>query len=348
MAMHQHFFTDNTTQKEEFSLLLAQPKKIVITTHQNPDGDAMGSSLGLAGVLKKMGHQVVVIPPTEPANYLRWMPHQELVICFEGNQQNEAKEKINEAELIFCLDFSVLDRIKNMAPLVRESNAIIVMVDHHQEPESFANYVFWNEKAAAACELVYQLIEKTVGADLIGKDEASCLYAGLVTDTGSFRYDATTSDVHRIAGELISKGIRNSLIHRQLFDTNSIDRLRFLGYALHQKLVHLPEYNAAYFTFTKEELQQFNSKNGDTEGIVNYGLSIQGVVFSAIFVERDDMIKISFRSVNNFSVSELSRQHFDGGGHHNAAGGRSYESLDATVQKFLNLLPSLQEKLLTT
>lgn len=343
--MH-HYFTEEATKKQGFLDLLSSKKRVVITTHLNPDGDALGSSLGLADVLVRLGHEVSVIPPTDYPDFLRWMPLQEHITVFEGNKREEATRLIANAEVIFCLDFSVLNRIKEMENDVRKSTAVKVLVDHHQQPEGFADFVFWNEKAAATCELIYLMLEQTLGTNALSADGATCLYAGLVTDTGSFRFSATTPDVHRVAGELIAKGVNNSLVHRKLFDTNAVDRLRFLGYALNQKLIHLPEYRVAYFSFTKEELEQFNSKNGDTEGIVNYGLSIAGVVMSAIFVEREELIKISFRSVDNFSVSDFARENFDGGGHHNAAGGRSYQTLEKTVDKFLKLLPACKDGLL--
>lgn len=343
----QEFFTDSLESKQAFIRLLQTPKKIIITTHQNPDGDAIGSSLGLTAILKQLGHFVTVITPTDSPDFLKWMPNFSEVLNFEGNEQPLAKKRIAEAELIFCLDFSSYSRLKNMEADIKASTASIVLIDHHEQPEVKANFIFWNQKAAATCELIYQLAERTIGSQLVDTDAATCLYAGLVTDTGSFRFDSTTSDVHRVAGELINKGIRNSIVHRKLFDTNTFDRMRFLGFALHEKLVYLPEFRVAYFSFTKDELERFNSKNGDTEGIVNYGLSINGVVMSAIFVERDDLIKISFRSVDDFSVSELSRNHFDGGGHKNAAGGRSYESLQQTVERFLTLLPTYKDKLLS-
>lgn len=342
----RQYFTDEANKKQDFINLLSSKKKVVITTHLNPDGDALGSSLGLADVLTKLGHEVAVVPPTDYPDFLRWMPLQENITVFEGNDREKATQLIAEAEVIFCLDFSVLNRVKEMEGEVRKSTAVKVLVDHHQQPEDFADFVFWNEQAAATCELVYLMLEETIGTDALSAEGATCLYAGLVTDTGSFRFSATTPDVHRVAGELIAKGVNNSLVHRRLFDTNAVDRLRFLGYALSQKLIHLPEYRVAYFCFTKEELEQFNSKNGDTEGIVNYGLSIAGVVMSAIFVEREELIKISFRSVDNFSVSDFSRNNFDGGGHHNAAGGRSYQPLAKTVKKFLKLLPNYKAELL--
>ncbi len=343
----QEFFTESNQKLQLFNDFLSVPRKIVITTHQNPDADALGSSLGLAAYLKKKGHFPTVITPTDYPDFLKWMPNEPDVINFEGDRQDLAKKLIAKAEMIFCLDFSALNRIKGMEEYVKQSAAQKVLIDHHQQPENFANFVFWNEKAAATCELIYQLIEKLGDVELIDTSLAECLYAGLVTDTGSFRFDSTTEEIHRIAGELITKGVRPNDIHRKIFDSNSFERMKFLGFALGEKLTHLPEFNVAYMAISKEELGRFSSKNGDTEGIVNYGLAIKGVVMAAIFTERDDMIRISFRSVDTFSVSEFSRNHFNGGGHKNAAGGRSHASLSQTVEKFLGLLPQYQSALLS-
>ena len=341
----QEFFTDSVQKVQDFNDLLASPKRIVITTHQNPDADALGSSLGLSGYLSKKNHIINIITPTDYPEFLQWMPGEENVINFESDKQDLAKTLIAEADIIFCLDFSVLNRIKSMEEVVRNSSAKKVLIDHHQQPETFADFVFWNEKAAATCELIYQLIEILGDKHLIDIASAECLYAGLVTDTGSFRFDSTTKDLHRVAGELIEIGVKTNNIHRKIFDNNSLDRIQFLGFALSQKLTYLPEYNMSYMAISKEELAKYGSKNGDTEGIVNYGLSIKGVEMTAMFVEREDMIRISFRSVKDFSVSEFSRTHFDGGGHKNAAGGRSYASLAKTVEKFLSLLPAYKDKL---
>ena len=341
----QEFFTDSVQKVQDFNDLLASPKRIVITTHQNPDADALGSSLGLSGYLSKKNHIINIITPTDYPEFLQWMPGEENVINFESDKQDLAKTLIAEADIIFCLDFSVLNRIKSMEEVVRNSPAKKVLIDHHQQPETFADFVFWNEKAAATCELIYQLIEILGDKHLIDIASAECLYAGLVTDTGSFRFDSTTKDLHRVAGELIEIGVKTNNIHRKIFDNNSLDRIQFLGFALSQKLTYLPEYNVSYMAISKEELAKYGSKNGDTEGIVNYGLSIKGVEMTAMFVEREDMIRISFRSVKDFSVSEFSRTHFDGGGHKNAAGGRSYASLAKTVEKFLSLLPAYKDKL---
>lgn len=343
----QDFFTDSSSKLVEFQELIASPKRIVITTHQNPDGDAMGSSLGLAHFLSEKKHQVTVITPTDYPEFLRWLPADgSTVINYESQQKDKAEELIATADMIFCLDFSVLNRIKDMENSVRNASAIKVLVDHHQQPENFADFVYWHEHAAATCQLIYELIEKLGESHNISKQTAECLYTGLITDTGSFRFDSTSKDVHRIAGELLERGVNPNRVHRNLFESNQFSRLRLLGYALTEKMVHLPEYRVAYCSLSKEDLLNFNSNNGDTEGIVNFGLSIKDVVMSAIFIERDGLVKISFRSVEDFSVSELSRQNFEGGGHKNAAGGRSNQTLEETINKFLALLPNYKEALL--
>ncbi len=341
----QNFFTDSIELLKEFKELLNSPRRIVITTHQNPDADALGSSLALYHYLIKKGHQVQIITPTDYPDFLRWMPSENLIINFEGEHQNKAKVLINQAEMIFCLDFSALGRIKSMTEWVQNAPAVKALIDHHQAPEDFAKFIFWNEKSAATCELIYQLIEKLGDKSLIDITIGECIYSGIITDTGSFRFDSTGAEVHRIAGELITLGIKTNPIHRKIYDSNSLERMRFLGYVLSQKLVVLPEYHVAYMALSKEELGQFSSKNGDTEGIVNYGLSIKGVVMSVIFTEKDDMVRISFRSIENFAVSELARKYFNGGGHKNASGGRSDDTLEATVSKFLSILPEYQDSL---
>ncbi len=343
----EHYFTKEPKLLHDFQEILKSPKKIVITSHQNPDGDAFGSCLSLYSFLIDLGHSVNVISPTDYADFLAWMPNVSKVKVYDSSPNSNFNNLIEDADLIFCVDFSVLNRIKDMEGPIANSNAKKVLIDHHQLPDKFAEYVYWNEKASSTCELIYQLIEELGYANKISLDTATCIYTGILTDTGSFKYDSTTAEVHRIAGKLIDLGINPNQINRNLFDTNSFERLKFLGYALSQKLVYLPEYRVAYFNFNKDELKEFNSKSGDTEGIVNYGLSLKGVVMSAIFIERDDLIKISFRSVDSFSVSEFSRSHFEGGGHHNAAGGKSNLTLEQTVDKFLGLLPDYKSKLVS-
>ncbi len=324
---------------------LSQPRKVVVTTHHKPDADALGSSLGLAGYLKKKGHQVQVITPSDYPNFLSWMPGNEEVIAYDTSKNTLVAGKVREAEIIFCLDFSALGRIYDMADMVRQSSAKKVMVDHHLEPEDFADFVQWDTSAASTAQLVYQLILELGDRAVIDVNIASCLYAGLMTDTGGFRHNNTRHDEFLIASDLVSLGANPSRISKLVYETNTLERLRLTGFVLSEKLVVLEEYKTAYITLTDQELKRFSSQTGDTEGLVNYGLSIQGIKMAAFIYKRKDDVKLSFRSLGNFSVSALARDHFEGGGHKNAAGGQSKLSLEDTIQKFLKLLPTYKEQL---
>lgn len=324
---------------------LSKPKKVVITTHPKPDADALGSSLGLAGYLKKKGHTVTVITPTDYPAFLHWMEGNSEVLVF--NEGNEAKSArlVKEAELVFCLDFSVLSRIQELGEIIRGSAAEKVLIDHHLDPEDFANYSFWSTEAASTAELVYQLIVGMGDRDLMDKGISEALYSGVMTDTGSFKHPSTTAQTHRIVADLIALGTDVHRVSKLVYDTNSIEKLRFLGFALSEKLQYLDDLHTAYIAISAEELKRFNSRTGDTEGLVNYALSLEGVVLAALIIERPEAIKISFRSVGDFSVNVFSRNHFEGGGHKNAAGGKSDLSLEKTVEKFLNLLPQYKDQL---
>ncbi len=331
---------------EAFKELIGSPKTIAIVTHPKPDADALGSSLGLAGYLKKKGHRIQVITPTDYPKFLQWMTGNEEVINFEAEGNAEKASRIfTQADIIFCLDFPSLNRIGEIGEIVRASPAKKVLIDHHLEPEQFADFTLSETRAAATCQLIYELIVKLGDADLIDEFIAECLYAGIMTDTGSFRHSNTTKEVHLVCADLIDKGVSITKINRLVYDTNTEARMRFLGFALKDKLVVLPEYRLAYFAIRAEELDQFHHQTGDTEGLVNYGLSIENIIFSALFTERDGVIRISFRSVGDFSVNEFSRKYFNGGGHKNAAGGRSTLSLDETVKKFLGIMPTYQQQL---
>lgn len=332
---------------QAFKKLLSEPRKVVITTHHKPDADALGSSLGLAGYLKKKGHEVVVISPTDYPEFLSWMKGDPDVVVYENNNQSKSKELVNAADFIFCLDFSSLHRINELGELVRESKAKKVLIDHHLDTEDFADFTLWNIKAAATAELVHQLIYDLGDGDLIDKDIAEALYAGIMTDTGNFKHPNTTKNVFLVCSDLIEKGADTAKVAKLIYDTNSVDRVKFLGYALNEKLKILPEFNTAYFAITADELKRFNSKTGDTEGLVNYALSIKGIKLAAVIIDRTVAIKISFRSVGDFSVNEFARKNFEGGGHKNAAGGISYETLEATVEKFEKLLIENKELLKT-
>lgn len=331
-----------------FQALIGQPQNVVIVTHFKPDADALGSSLGLAGYLKKKGHQVNVITPSDYPEFLAWMPgnHEVLPITKEA-PQNEAKAKtlIANAGIVFCLDFSSLTRINSLGEAVKKSDAVKVMIDHHLEPEGFAQFDQWDAHAASTAGLVFDLINQLGDKHLIDADIANCLYAGVMTDTGGFRHNNTTQNEFIIAAELAGHGADPARVSKLIYDTNSLERLRLTGYVLSQKLKVLPEYKTAYMTLTQDELKQFGSQTGDTEGLVNYGLSIQGIVLSVLMYDRKEEIKLSFRSLGNFSANEMARKHFEGGGHKNASGGSSKSSLDETLAKFLKILPEYREKL---
>jgi len=336
-------------QKQNAKNILAEilkfPKaKIIITTHQKPDADAMGSSLGLFLFLKQLGFSVTVISPTDFAKNLKWMPGVENVIEFE--QDVEACVALtNESDFIFCLDFNALSRINEFGEIVKNSGAKKVLIDHHQNPESFAEFNFWDVKASSTCELVYQFIKESNNENLVDKDMASCLYAGIMTDTGSFKYGNCTAETHLIVAGLLSKGANNVEITEQIYDTFSKERVQFIGFAISQKMVVMEEYNTALITITREEIAQYKLQTGDTEGLVNYGLSIDGVKFAALIIDRTKMVKMSFRSKGNFSVNNFARLHFNGGGHFNASGGSSTETLENTVLKFNEVLKNHKKEL---
>ncbi len=325
--------------------VLKTPRRIVITTHHKPDADALGSSLGLFRYLVKKGHEVKVITPSDYPDFLDWMDGNGDVMIYGDQSKDEAASLVGAAELIFCLDFSSLERINELEELVANSEAEKVLIDHHQEPEDFAQYKFWDPNSPATAALVYHFIVDLGDESLIDRAIASCLYAGLMTDTGNFKNTNTNKDAFLVAAGLVDKGVNPGDIGRYIYDSNTIDRIKFLGYALSKKLVILPDFNTAYFAITAEELERFNSQTGDTEGLVNYALSIKGIKLAALIVDRTEMIKISFRSVSDFSVNELARKHFEGGGHKNAAGGKSDLPLEEAVAKFESILNEYKEEL---
>ncbi len=334
-----------TEEINRIKTLLSLPKAIVIIPHKNPDGDAIGSTLGLFHYLKQYHHNVVIIAPNDYPDFLKWMPEESSILKYE-NDKASCDTLIEHAEVIFTLDFNSLGRIGDMESVITTAKGIKVMIDHHQQPDDYATYTYSDVSMSSTCEMVFNFIEMLDDVDKINSAIATCLYTGIMTDTGSFRFPSTTSTTHKIIGELIKKGANNSEIHNNIYDTNSYDRLQLLGRAL-SNLKVIPEYRTAYITLTQEELNTFNFKKGDTEGFVNYGLSLKGIVFAAIFIEshQDEIIKISLRSKGDFSVNELSRTHFNGGGHTNAAGGRSTLSLKDTVDKFISILPNYKQDL---
>lgn len=316
---------------------LSIPRKIVITTHANPDADALGSSLGLHHFLSKLGHEVQTIVPNSYPDFLEWMPGNSDVMNYESSKK-EAEQLLNHADLLFCLDFSGYGRVKEMRKAAENFSAKVALVDHHLNPEIIPDFNFWNDQAAATAELIYDLIVEYNGKEAIDVAIAECLYAGIMTDTGSFKHPSTTSKIHRIVADLIDLGANINKVSRLIYDTNSLQRLRFLGHALAEKLKVNKDARVAHFTIQEQDFKKFQLKQGDTEGLVNYALSIKGIVMAAIIIEREDEIKLSFRSIGDFAVNKFAEEYFNGGGHKNASGGSSELNLEETEKKFIQLI----------
>ena len=325
---------------------LSASKNIAIVCHINPDGDALGSSLGLYTYLKLCNHKVTVITPNDYPSFLKWLPNENSILKFDI-QQKDCITILNSADIIFTLDFNALHRTgEEMATVLEETNAVKIMIDHHQQPHNYATYLYSDVKMSSTCEMVYNFITMLGDKNKINQDIATCLYVGIMTDTGSFRFRSTTSNTHSVVSDLINKGADNTQIHNNVYDTNNFSRLQLLGRAL-ENLKIIPNLRTAYTFLSQEDLDEFNFRKGDTEGFVNYALSIKNIVLAAIFIEnkQDGIIKISLRSKGAFSVNQLSRMHFNGGGHTNAAGGKSYETLQATITTFESILTDYTNEL---
>ena len=339
----------NRSDIEEIKELLSTPKNVVIVPHKNPDGDAIGACLAMYHYLDKKGHNATVVSPNDYPDFLKWLPGSKTALKFDM-QNRQSKKAIAEASIIFLLDFNALNRVgDDMENTLKEFEGIFIMIDHHQQPEDIAKYLFSDTSVCSTCQMLYHFLEKLNEVEVINEDIATCIYTGIMTDTGSFRFPSTTSTTHRIIADLIDKGADNAKIYNHVYDNNSYARLQLLGRAL-TNMVVIDKLKTAYITLSQEELDKFDFQKGDTEGVVNYALSLENIIFAAIFIEdiEQKIIKISFRSKGSFSVNKFAREHFDGGGHDNAAGGKSKIALDATVSKFLKLLPAYQNELLTS
>ncbi len=337
----------NTNEIAEISTLVNQSKMVVITTHHKPDGDAIGSSMALYEFLTSLGIETHVVLPSDYPDFLLWMTKGQQVHTYDINAA-KCVELMLKANTIFCLDFNEATRVEKLTESLMQSKAKKIMIDHHLEPVNFCDYTLSYPTAGSTAELVFHFVQALDSNYKISKYAASCLYAGVMTDTGSFRFSSTTGDTHRMIAKLIDCGVVPNEIYEAIFDNYSEQRTRFLGYCLKEKMVVFPQYNAAYMAITKDELKQYNHQTGDTEGIVNYALGIKGIKMAAFFCEHDTIIKISFRSKGKFSVKELAASHFNGGGHQNAAGGKSMDSLADTIAKFESLLKQYESALLQT
>jgi phosphoesterase RecJ-like protein len=325
-------------QLKQLKQWLDKPATVVIIPHKNPDGDAMGSCLAWQGMLNQLGHSTSVIAPNDYPTFLHWLPGHDGVLIYE-NDQELADKLIAGADMVFTLDFNTLKRIDQMGARVAESAAKKVMIDHHQEPDDYADITFSNPAIGSTCEFVFQIIDAMGLAKHINQDIASCLYTGIVTDTGSFRFPSVTSATHRAVATLIDAGANHSEIHEKIKDNARPDRLKLLGIAL-KNMVFISEFKTAYITISQDELDACNYQKGDTEGFVNYGLSVAGIEMAVLMTEskKEEMIKISFRSKGDLAVNLFAKTYFEGGGHINAAGGKSDKSLRETEAYFLKSL----------
>ncbi len=325
--------------------LITNPKQVVITTHRGPDGDAMGSSLAMFHFLKKLGHNVTVITPNKYADFLHWIPGNSEVIIYEENEE-KAQQITSKADLLFLLDFNHIGRISDLGNYITSSKAQKVLIDHHQNPDtSMANIIFSDTKACSTAQLVYDIMNAMELESYIDKNIAECLYVGIMTDTGSFKFSSTTSKTHKIISKLIDAGADNAKIHDLVYDCSSSNRIKLLGYCLDKKLLLYPENNSAIISLNAEELEKFKFKNGDTEGFINYALGIKGIKFATFIAEKEGIVKLSLRSKGNFKVNEIASKYFNGGGHTNASGGTSQLSVNETIKKVEEIINNYKEKI---
>ncbi|WP_276131725.1 DHH family phosphoesterase [Polluticoccus soli] len=323
--------------------LLQTPKKIFITTHHKPDGDAIGSMLGLYHYLVKKGHTVTGVSPSELPEFLMWMPGVENLLNFEAESKLAIKA-MQESDVIFGVDFNDFSRTKHMTTQLAEATQPKILIDHHLLPSPVWDYGMSIPEKSSTCEMVYDFIKLANDTDLIDTTIAKCLYTGVLTDTGSFRFPVTTASVHEMVADLKRRGLDHSPIHENIYDSWSLRRMQFLGYVLLEKMEIFPKYNAGLIALSRKDMKLFDITTGDTEGLVNYPLSISHVRFATLITERNDEVKMSFRSKGDFDVSKFAREHFSGGGHFNASGGRSTLSFIDTVTRFKEILSDIHPR----
>ena len=331
--------TEFCTQLSEY---LKTPKKIVIFPHRNPDGDALGSTLGWKHFLEALGHQCWVISPNEYPKFLKWLPGEEEIILY-SQQETLAQKCIAECDLIFTLDFNTLSRIAPIDDFLENKDIPMIMIDHHESPADYPILTFSDPHIGSTCEMVYEVMVQ-LDASKINARIGTCIYTGIMTDTGSFRFSSTSERTHQIASELIALGVNHTEIHQNIYDSYRTERLQLLGKTLNN-LVQVNPLKAVYTSLSQAELNACNFQKGDTEGFVNYGLSIEGIRLAVIMIEnqQEQIIKMSFRSKGDFDVNQFAREHFNGGGHKNAAGGMSSLSLEETIDRLHAILLTYKE-----
>lgn len=335
----------SNAEVEHLLQLVNEAEKIIITSHKSPDGDAIGSALAMYHVLKSVGKQPVVILPDNVPAFLQFLEGYGDIVVFE-NTTEEASRLIQEAELIFSLDYNNLSRVGTpMEAALRSASAKFILIDHHQQPEGFAAVTYSDTSACSTAEMVYKTVVAAGWKSHLNVAAAECIYTGIMTDSGSFRFPSVTKETHDIAGELIALGMNHARIHREVYDTNSLNRMRLVGYALSQKLEVMEECATAIVSMSLEELERFDAQPGDTESLVNQALSVKGVKLSAFFREDADKVKISFRSKGSFDVNTFARNGWNGGGHMNAAGGSCPKPMDEAIERFKQQCLSLKDQI---
>jgi phosphoesterase RecJ-like protein len=332
--------------KEKLALLdlqLKAAKSIVITAHKSPDGDSIGSSLALYHYLNQFHSNITIVHPDKAPHFLEWMPGINSILTFDENEAIVVQAMQN-ADLIFCLDYNATGRIGKVDAYLEASSAFKIMIDHHRDPdEGMVDLVFSDKNVCSTCQLIFDLIDARGDLQLISDQLASCIYTGIITDSGSFRFSSVTPRTHEIAGYLIKNGLNHSVIHENLYDTNTENRIKLTSFALLEKLVVLPTLQTGYLSLTRGEQERFSPMKGDTEGLVNQVLSLKSVKLAVFFHESDGLIKISFRSNGTIPANDLARTHFGGGGHLNAAGGKFVGKIEEAIAKFVTILPKFVE-----
>jgi bifunctional oligoribonuclease and PAP phosphatase NrnA len=316
---------------------ILQSTQIGIITHNNPDGDAIGSCMALHLSLKKLGKSSHVILPNAHPSFLQWMKYNEEIII-SNEEKDYALQILNKCDLLIMLDFNVLDRTDWLKPHLSVLKTKKILIDHHPKPSNEFDFIVSYPEISSTAELLFHIFRALNWTDLIDRDIAECFYAGILTDTGSFNFNSSNPELFDVVSVLLKKGVRKDFVFSTIYNNYSFDRMRLLGLALNQRMTYFPEYNAAYIALTKDDLEAYDFQTGDTEGFVNYPLSIKNVRFTALFLEKPEEVKISFRSTGDFPANEFAANHFNGGGHKNAAGGNSHLNLDESVQKFVQLL----------
>lgn len=330
----QKFETEWDKLKEQLEI----KNKIVITTHQNPDGDAIGSVFGLYWYLKNKGKDARIIVPNDYPEFLQWLPGNETVVNF-ARQKAEAVELMKKADIIFHLDYNDIKRSGDLKDKLNQSDAFKVLIDHHPIPQIEADIKISDTTVSSTCEIVLELILQLSGSKCLDLNIAESLYMGILTDTGCFNYNSSNPRTFELVAILLSCGIRKDKIFRSVYDNFSMNRMRLMGYCLNEKMEIIPEYSSAFISISLEEQKRFKFETGDSEGFVNLPLSIKGICFTALFTESEDKIKISLRSKGSFPVNIIAEKYFSGGGHLNAAGGESRMPLVETIAKFKSILP---------